>query len=246
MLVTPAEGRVIIERLSVIVAKLSCGDIVVPPSVNPQSLSALASEGLGQGDVRVGKSSSDEFIVKSVSKNEVSAAHFALLSPDQLVLTAGVLSDSGFERDWPLSWSDYSDCKDKRVLDTCCGGGARVQALRNRGIDAHGVDICSWGSDVPPFLHYGRDERLPFVDGAFDRVESRIGALLWEQANRQTCREALAEMVRVTSEGGLIRIASVRGTTLRELISERSDVIFTERQVAHPGAVELEVRREKR
>ena len=243
--VTPAECRVIIERLAVTVAKLACGDIVVPPSVSPQSLSALASEGLKQ-NVHVAKNSSDEFIIKSEVKGEALAAYFALLSPDQLVLTAGVLTDRGLDRDWPLSWRNYNDCGDKRVLDSCCGGGGKVQALRKIGIDAHGVDMCSWGVDIPPFLHYGRAERLPFVDGAFDRVESRMGVLLWGQANRQTCREALAEMVRVTSEGGLIRIASVRGTLLRDLVSERTDVSFTEHQVPDYGAVELVVRREKR
>jgi SAM-dependent methyltransferase len=240
---SPGERRIILNRLSLIAAKLACGDIVVPPSASPQSIGALSIEGRKDNGIRIGKNASSDFIVTSARIEGVEAGHFAMLSPSQLVLTAGVLTDRGVEQDWPQLWHDYGDCKGKRVLDHCCGGGAKVGALRALGVDAHGVDICTWGSNIPEFLHYGKAENLPFVDGAFDRVESRMGVLLWSQDNKQTCREALAEMIRVTADGGVIRIASVREGLLRTLVSERPDLFFAERQLPDYGAFELIVRR---
>lgn len=240
---TQAEVRMIMDRLSVISARVACGDIVVPSSVSGPSLNAVASEWRRHGDVSVAKSSRGEFLIRSGKEHGASVGHFALLSADRMVLTAGILTNRGIESHWPVHWQSYDDCKDKRVLDHCCGGGAKVRALQELGIDAHGVDICAWGAGTPSYLHYGRAERLPFVDGAFDLVESRMGTFLWSQDNKVTCREVLAEMVRVTVDGGTIRISPVRDDLLRSLVSERNDIVFGETQIPEERAFELVVRR---
>lgn len=241
--ISPYEFRSIMDRVAVIAAKWTCGDIVVPSSVSGPSLSSLGSDWRKSGDISVAKSSRGEFLIKSGRVEGVSAGHFALLSPEQMILTAGILTDRPLDVDWPPAWRNYDDCKDKRVLDHCCGGGAKVRMLRELGIDAHGVDICSWGIGTPSFLHYGRAEKLPFVDGAFDRVESRMGALLWAQDNKQNCREILGEMIRVTVDGGTLRIAPIRKELVLALVSERADVFIQDPQPTDYGVVELLVRR---
>ena len=233
----------IMDRLSVISARVACGDIVVPSSVSGASLSALAAEWRRRGDVSVAKSSRGEFLIRSGKDRGAPVGHFALLSAERMVLTAGILTNRGIESSWPVPWHSYDDWKDKRVLDHCSGGGAKVRALHECGIDVHGVDICNWGAGTPSFLHYGRAERLPFVDAAFDLVESRMGTFLWSQDNKLTCREVLAEMIRVTADEGRIRIAPVREDILRSLVFERRDVVFGEERFSDEGAFELVVRR---
>ena len=242
--ISPVEFRAIMDRVAVTAAKWVCGDIVVPASVSGMSLSLLGSDWRKSGDVSAAKSSRGEFLIKSGKAEGASAGHFALLSPEHVILTAGLLTDRSLDADWPVAWRNYDDCADKRVLDHCCGGGAKVEALRYRGIDAYGVDICSWGAGTPSFLHYGRAERLPFVDGAFDRVESRMGALLWGENDKQSCREILGEMIRVTIDGGTIRIVPMRKDLLLSLVSERSDVSIQEHQQPDYAVFELVVRRE--
>lgn len=242
--ISAIESRPIMERVAVTAAKWACGDIVVPSSVSGMSLSSLGSDWQRSGAVSVAKSSRGEFLIQSSQAEGASGGHFALLSPELIILTAGILTDRPLAADWPEAWSNYDDCVDKRVLDHCCGRGAKVRELRERGIDAHGVDICSWGSGTPSFLHYGRAERLPFVDGAFDRVESRMGALLWAQDDKQSCRGILAEMIRVTVDGGTIRIVPVRKALLLALVAERSDVSIQDPSHPDYGVFELVVRRE--
>ena len=241
--ISPHEFRSIMDRVAVIAAKWACGDIVVPSSVSGLSLSSLGSDWRKSGDISVAKSSRGEFLIKSGRVDGISAGHFALLSPDHVILTAGILTDRPLDVDWPQEWRNYEDCSDKRVLDHCCGGGAKVRMLRELGLDAHGVDICSWGIGTPSFLHYGRAEKLPFVDGAFDRVESRMGALLWGQDNKQSCRDILGEMIRVTVDGGTIRIVPIRKELVLALVSERADVSMQDPQLPDYGVVELLVRR---
>jgi ubiquinone/menaquinone biosynthesis C-methylase UbiE len=190
----------------------------------------------------VGFSTQGDFVVKSNPSNTDFGPHFALLDPGKLPLIAGLLTDRNLELHWPDDWLNYEDCTGKRVLDHCCGGGGKVAALRQQGIEAHGVDIAIFGASAPPFLHYGRAEKLPFVDGAFDRVESRMGIFIWGQDNKQMCREALSEMIRVTADGGSIRICPVREALLQELVSERTDIAHVAKATGTYGAFELFVR----
>lgn len=240
---TSFELRSIMDRVALIAAKWACGDIVFPLSVSGPSVGALATEWRRHGDLSVARNSLGEFLIKSGKSHGSSAGHFAIVSRHYVPLVAGIYTDRSLEREWPLAWRDYTDCKDKRLLDHCCGGGSKVTALRESGIDAHGVDVCNFGPNTPSFLHYGRAERLPFVDGAFDRVESRMGALVLSQDQRQVCREALAEMVRVAADGATIRIVPVNEQLLRDLVAERRDVFFIQHALADYGVFELVVRR---
>ena len=238
-----ADTRAVMNRLSVLSAQLKGGEIVLPSSVSHSSIESLVLEWRHKANVLVGRNTQGELIVKSNPQNTDYQSHFALLNPAKLPLVAGLLTDRGIEEHWPTMWRNYDDCKGKRVLDHCCGGGARVAALQEQGIDAHGVDIAIFGVPNQPFLHYGRAEKLPFIDGSFDRVESRMGILLWGQDNKQMCRETLSEMIRVTADGGTIRISPVRDTLLKELLSERTDVTLVETDTGMWGAFELLVNR---
>ena len=238
-----ADARVVMNHLSVLSSQLKAGQIVLPSSVSHSAIESLVSEWRNKGNVHVGVTAQGEYIVKSNPRNSDYESHFALLDPAKLPLVAGLLTDRGIEEHWPKVWQNYDDCKGKRVLDHCCGGGVRVAALRAQGVEAHGVDIAIFGAGTPPFLHYGRAESLPFVDGVFDRVESRMGILLWGQDNKQMCRDTLREMIRVTADGGTIRISPVREDLLKELLSERTDVTVLQKDVDSWGAFELLVRR---
>lgn len=237
------DARVVMNHLSVLSAQLKASEIVLPSSVSHSAIESLVSEWRHKGNVIVGVTTQGEYIVKSDPRNDDYEPHFALLDPTKLPLVAGLLTDRGLEEHWPKVWQNYDDCKGKRVLDHCCGGGARVAALRAQEVEAHGVDIAIFGVGTPPFLHYGRAENLPFLDAVFDRVESRMGILLWGQDNKQMCRDTLSEMIRVTADGGTIRISPVREELLKELVSERTDVTVVQNDVASWGAFELLVRR---
>ncbi len=71
-----------------------------------------------------------------------------------------------------------------------------------------------------------------------------MGALLWGQNDKQSCREILGEMIRVTIDGGTIRIVPIRKDLLLSLVSERSDVSIQEHQQPDYAVFELVVRRE--
>jgi len=235
------EARGLMNKLSVLAAQLTCGEIVVPKSVSHVAIQELVNEWRRSGTIPVGRSSSGEFIILSNNSREDFEAHFALLSAERRPLIAGLLSDRDLSEHWPRAWQDYTDLQGKMLLDHCCGAGQKVNLLRQQGVEAHGVDISILGNSTES-LHYGKAERLPFVDQVFDRVESRMGVLLWAQDNKEMCRVALAEMVRVTKDGGTIRILPVREALLRDLVAERSDLSFDEPPPGCFGAFQLRVR----
>jgi Methyltransferase domain len=236
------EARGLMNKLSVLLAQLKCGEIVVPKSVSHVAIEGLVSQ-WRQGDaIPVGRTSEGDFIVRSTGQNEEFEAFFAMLSPDRRPLIAGLLTDRDLKDHWPKVWQDYSDVKGKKLLDHCCGLGLKVRLLREQGVDAHGVDISTFGNTTEA-MHYGRAESLPFCDQSFDRVESRMGVLLWGQDNREMCRATLAEIARVTKDGGTIRILPVRESLLRDLVAERSDLSFDESPPGCFGAFQLRVQR---
>lgn len=242
-LVPAPESRGVMNRLSVLSAQLKCAEIVVPTSVSHLAIESLVSEWRQKGNIDVGQNSNGEYIVRSNLGNVEFDSYFAVLSAGKLPLIAGLLTDRDLKEHWPKAWQDYSDLKGKKLLDHCCGLGQKVQLLREQGVEAHGVDITVYGKPAAEGLHYGRAERLPFGDRTFDRVESRMGVLLWGQDNREMCRQTLAEMVRVTKDTGVIRVVPVREALIRELVAERNDVVFNEQPTGCFGAFELVVRR---
>lgn len=242
-LVALPEARGLMNKLSVLSAQLTCGEIVVPTSVSHLAIQSLVAEWRQRGNLDVGRNSSGEFIVRSHHDNQEFESYFAVVSAGKLPLIAGLLTDRDLKDHWPKVWQDYTDLQGKTLLDHCCGLGKKVQLLRQQGVDAHGVDITAFGPTPQQALHYGRAERLPFMDQTFDRVESRMGVLLWGQDNKEMCRQTLAEMVRVTKDGGTIRIVPVRETLIQDLVAERSDLSFVEQQTGCFGAFELRVDR---
>jgi hypothetical protein len=236
-----AEVRGLMNKLSVLAAQFTCGEIVFPKSVSHMAIQCLVNEWRRMGAIPVARSSSGEFIIRSNNRPDDFDAYFAVLSDDRRPLIAGLLSDRDLKEHWPKAWQDYSDLKGRLLLDHCCGLGRKVGLLRQQGVNAHGVDISIFGNSTEA-LHYGRAERLPFSDRVFDRVESRMGVLLWGQDNKEMCRATLAEMVRVTKDGGTIRTLPVREPLLRELVAERSDLSFDEPPPGCFGASQLRVR----
>lgn len=103
-----------------------------------------------------------------------------------------------------------------RVLDDCCGFGRHSVALRERGIDAMGIDLSfdllassrSLQDESPVAaellgrLAQADMRRLPFLAGSFGAVVNLFTSFgyLGEQGDG----EALAEMVRVLAPGGLL------------------------------------------
>jgi SAM-dependent methyltransferase len=95
-----------------------------------------------------------------------------------------------------------------RVLDYGCGAGQIVEALLDRGIDAHGCDVFYDGGDyssqVPSALMGTRvrrmeNGRIPFDDGFFDMV---VNNMVMEHVPHMP--GVLAEIARVLKPGGTV------------------------------------------
>jgi len=239
--VEPPEMRSLVTRLIELAALLKCGEIVVPPSARQEHIECFLKQ--SEGDISVGRNSQGESIVTFSTPEPDAASYFIVLSAAKVPVLSGRLVDKGLDEDWPEAWRGYGDNLDKKILDHCCGSGLKVDLLRRQGIDAHGVDIAVFGSTIREGLHYGRPNRLPFVDQSFDQVESSMGALPWIRDNRDLCREAFAEVIRVTRDGGRILFSPFREPLIRELIAERSDVSLVGSPAGRPEAFELLVRR---
>jgi SAM-dependent methyltransferase len=89
----------------------------------------------------------------------------------------------------------------KSILDVGCGIGAYVRKLRRFSEDVHGVDVdperVARASVDLPNIQTSPAESLPFGEGRFDVV------LLHEVIEHvQDDRQAIAEAVRVTRDGG--------------------------------------------
>lgn len=82
-----------------------------------------------------------------------------------------------------------------RVLEAGCGYGRTVDALRDRGIDAIGIDINAWmmARLGNPYCTVGDVRGMRFETDSFDLVIS-IGVL----EHLKEYRQAIAEMVRVS------------------------------------------------
>lgn len=89
-----------------------------------------------------------------------------------------------------------------RVLDVGCGSGQQLEALREAGFDAAGVEPCrdavaelvAKGLDVRP----GVAERLPFPDESFDGLICKVVLPYTDE------RQAVKEWARVLRPGGRV------------------------------------------
>ena len=99
----------------------------------------------------------------------------------------------------------------KRTLDVGCATGFVVEALRELGFDAQGVDVSQYAIDHPALGATGYLRRadlrqgLPFADGQFELVTA-LETL--EHLDPADVPKAVAELSRVTSAYALVTIPS--------------------------------------
>jgi SAM-dependent methyltransferase len=99
----------------------------------------------------------------------------------------------------------------KRTLDVGCAMGFTVEALRELGFDAEGVDVSQWAVDHPAPGARGHlrradlHQRLPFADGAYDLVTA-FETL--EHLPPELAPKAVAELCRVSNAYVLATIPS--------------------------------------
>ncbi len=97
-----------------------------------------------------------------------------------------------------------------RMLDVGCGMGLIVHTLRERGIDAHGVDVSALVIEegnrrAPGNFKLGSILELPFPDDSFDTV---VCTDVLEHLAEEDVAVALAELYRVTKSSLFATIAT--------------------------------------
>ncbi|MBU0847419.1 class I SAM-dependent methyltransferase [Patescibacteria group bacterium] len=90
-----------------------------------------------------------------------------------------------------------------RLLDIGCAFGYIIRRLRNKGIDALGIDISRYAlsrapEDVKPYLKHGSADNLPWPDQYFDMVVT-FGTL--EHIDSEILPKAISEIKRVAKRG---------------------------------------------
>lgn len=89
-----------------------------------------------------------------------------------------------------------------QILDVGCGTGAMVEALRQRGFAAHGVDPWAVESNLDQtFFKAGQAECIPWPDGSFG------AACAFDVLEHADDRRALAELFRVLVPGGALFVS---------------------------------------
>lgn len=110
-------------------------------------------------------------------------------------------------RDFPLNRvkADYIMSKAARgkTLDIGCAMGFLVKRLRDRGVDARGLDISEYAishapADVKPYLVSGSAEKLPWGDKELDMV---VSFSTLEHLPEDILARAISEAVRVGKRG---------------------------------------------
>lgn len=119
----------------------------------------------------------------------------------------GYRSDSfGGYRDFPVNGVkvDYVMSKNpEKVLDIGCAMGYIVKRLRDKKVDAWGIDISKYAIDHAPdevksFLKCGSANKLPWDDKSFDMV---VSFSTLEHLSKDILTEAISEIKRVTKRG---------------------------------------------
>jgi len=90
-----------------------------------------------------------------------------------------------------------------KLLDIGCAFGYLVKRLRDKGIDAFGIDISQYAlsqspEDVKPYLKHGSADNLPWSDKYFDMIVT-FGTL--EHLGSEILPKAISEIKRVAKRG---------------------------------------------
>jgi ubiquinone/menaquinone biosynthesis C-methylase UbiE len=110
-------------------------------------------------------------------------------------------------RDFPINRikADYIMSKAGRgkTLDIGCAMAFLVKRLRDRGVDAWGIDISEYAishgpEDVKPYLKVGSAGKLPWDDKEFDMV---VSFSTFEHLPKGIVRKAISEAIRVGKKG---------------------------------------------
>jgi len=129
------------------------------------------------------------------------------------------------------------------VLDLGCGFGRHLQALREHGLDAYGLDrsrqlLASAAPELAPRLVRGDFRAIPFRRGAFRAVLMLFSSFGYFDDEGNAC--ALAEIVRILRPGGLalfdlMNPARVRACLVPESCVNRRGLELRERRALVQG-----------
>jgi ubiquinone/menaquinone biosynthesis C-methylase UbiE len=128
------------------------------------------------------------------------------------------------------------------VLDVGCGTGAFLELYRRSGCRLHGLDaspamlaVARARLGESADLRLGDATRMPYGDGAFDRVVCMLA--LHEMGGRERPR-VLREMRRVLRAGGRILLVDYHGGPPRPIVGWliRLAIVVTERRAGGPHA----------
>ena len=124
-----------------------------------------------------------------------------------------------------------------RVLDVCCGAGRHLEAMRQAGFDAWGVDLspqlladASNRDGVSGRVVRGDIRTLPF-DGAFDAAVNLFTSFGYFQSDAENIA-ALLSIVRTLKRGGVLALdhahrAFVERTLKPRTVEQRGDATIT-------------------
>ena len=108
----------------------------------------------------------------------------------------------------------YQLTKNARILDVGCAKGFMLYDFKQLipDINLAGVDISKYAIErahesIKPFLQVGSAESLPYEDASFDLV---ISLDTIHNLERDACRRALREIMRVTTQHAFVRVDAWR------------------------------------